>query len=161
MLGFSREPARDVVREAELGEWFLGESFDLGGNREAVDFTGLFGGETGERLALHEAAFDGIEGGQLGMAKLERGEFLLDAEYVSDEVLEIGRELNEEFRICFGCERGRVLAGGEETSVERGRGLAQVAEKGGIELEESLARVQVFKGQAEGQGEMADLPNLV
>ena len=58
------------------------------------------------------------------VALLEGAEFGFDAEEFTDEVVEVGRDFDEEFGGRFEGEVGGVLADGEEAGVKLRRGFS-------------------------------------
>ena len=85
------------------------------------------------------------------VALLEGAEFGFDAEEFTDEVVEVGRDFDEECGGRFEGEVGGVLADGEEAGVEFRRGFSQRGEELRVETDQAIAGVEILKGESEGE----------
>src|ERR1700709_442700 len=94
------------------------------------------------------------------MLRRERVEFAGDFEKAADEVIQIGRDFDDECRTLFRRDSGRVLARGEDPQPQVGSGFAEVFEKGFVEAYEALAIIEIVETKAKGKRKGALRPRF-
>lgn len=151
MFGLIFQPAGDVIRKTGVGEGFLNDSFELGGNGKAIDLTGFLFGVAGQGFALDEAALNGEEGSEFGVPGLQAAEFRLDPEELADEIFEIGSDFDEELRMLLRGKRSGVVACSGETLMERWNGGMELLEEQAVELEEPFPLIQIAESKSKRQ----------
>lgn len=96
MGGLVLLPRRDAACELEFGERAV-EQFAFGGVRiEALELRGL---DLQQRMALYEQPLHAEHRRELVVRCGQRGGFGLDAEQPRDEILEVRRERDQQFRL--------------------------------------------------------------
>ena len=99
----------------------------------------FFGVLAGDGLPLNEAALDGVERREFVVALLQFAAVFLNAEEPADEVFQIRRDFDDQFRSLFQGERcGVAPCGGKPFIKRRGR-FPQMRAKMRVETDQTLA----------------------
>src|SRR5579883_1190478 len=143
VLRLGLEPARDVIGEHALGERTAKAFFQFPRDCLAVDRGSLLGGHAADRAALYELALDGVQGGQLVMARLKLRQFAGNSELIAQEVLKTGRQLNDELRARFVLPGGWIAAGKDQAMMKFRVGLIEALKKQLVKLLQALTRIEI------------------
>jgi hypothetical protein len=148
---FIRLPLRDVAGEGELAERLAESGDQRRFQRDRVD------GRRGvrlvcvHRLALNEQALAGEQRRQLVVACRQLADLFADAEQLGGEVLEVGRDRDQQFR--FGLWRERV--GGRarrlHACAQVGVSDTEVGKESGVQAQQAGAGVELAELQVESQ----------
>ncbi len=159
--GFGLEPAVDVRGETSFGERLEEKGFEFSGYGCAVDCGRLLGGISGEGFSLNEAALDRIERRQFVVARLEGGQFRLDAEQGADEVFRVGRQFDDQFGTGLCRQRRLIRSRGEKPVTQRGIRFRQLIQKNAVESGQACVAGKVVKVEPKRQSEGAVVPRHV
>ena len=145
------EPLGDGAGVGKFRERFahVGFQFDLEG--VAVEMLGVGFLDRRQGLALDEGALDGIERGEFGVLILEGADLLLNLEEFAEEVLQMGREGEDQFRLGLAGEGFGIHARRQELGQERRVASFKKPLEGYVDLGQALRRIEVFKMQAKGE----------
>jgi hypothetical protein len=137
MLGVAPLPSGD-------SDGFIGthQAIELSGEAGPVELLGVDFFHSLDRPALNKETLDRIEWGKLVVTRLQRPHFVRDAEQVSDEILEMGRQIDEKVRLGLALDRVRVASRCHQAVVQRDIGLDEMGDKGLVEAHETVAIVK-------------------
>ncbi len=82
------------------------------------------------------------------MARLKRAHFACDAEKISDEILEMRREFDQQVGFRLDVERFGIGARGHEAFGQCCAAGFEMSEEGGVEPHQPLAPVQILESQS-------------
>ncbi len=151
ILRFRLQPAIDVLGEAQLGELAAGEPLELGPQRRSIEARGRIGAVLLRRPPLHEQPLDAVERRERLVAGRERAQFGADAEQLGDEILEHGRERDDEIGFRLARHRGRRRARGHQPGMELAIALREESDEAAVEAHQSLAVVKIREPQIEAE----------
>ncbi len=149
MAGLVLLPLGDVAREREFRERPAEQRAQFALRGGSVEPRGLLGLHLAERAALHELALDGVQGGEVVVARAKRLGLGFDAEQPGDEVLERCGERDQQLRLGLGGERLGRGARGAQPLREAGIGFGDRCAESVVEPRESRATVEVLEFQSE------------
>src|SRR5262249_866349 len=151
VFGFRLHPAIDALGKTQLGEFAAEQRRELGGERRPVEAGGLLGAVFLGGAALHEQPLGAVERRQPAVPGLQRGKLGGDAEQLADEVVEHGRELDDQ----LGLRLARDGVGGSPSShqpaVQAGVAALEQIDEGAVEAHEAVAAVQIRKPQLKAE----------
>ena len=148
------QPPRDVFHEARLGERLVEESFQFRGHGQAVDRAGLLLGNAADGLLLHELALQRVDGRQTVVLGLERAEVGGYAEKLTDEILHMRRQLDNQVGLFFARKRTRVIPGIKQLLRESWICRMEVFLERLIQTSQTFLFIQVFKRKSKPQIEL-------
>ena len=123
---------------------------ELAGERLAVEARRGLGLMGLQRLALDEKPLAGEDRRQSVMALGQFPQLAADAEEAADEILEMGRQLDQEGRFLLARQRRRT---GRQQALAELRGQALEEER--IDARQAFAGIEIGEGQAMGKPEVA------
>ena len=151
VLGLVLHPALDLGGEGKLGDVAADQGFDLA-PQGAVGVEGrghvrriFLGG-----AALHEQPLDAVERRQHVVAPPHLRQFARDAEQLAEEIFQLGRQRQDQFRLRLAGNVVRRGPRGEEAAVKRSVAPGQKVEEARVESHESFPVIEVREVEAEG-----------
>ena len=152
--GLVGEPARDVRREGELVEASAEMAAQLALERAAVERLRILRRDARRRPSLHELALDLMERRQLVVAVRQRRHFVHDAEELSDEPLEVRRDVEDQRRLVLRGDRVRNGACREQALAQRGIRRTEELQERAVDRALAIPPVEVGEGDAETRREL-------
>ena len=153
VFGLGLHPAIDMFGEAQFGELAADQRFDLAAQRAVgVERRGLVGRIFLGGAALHEQPLDGVERRQRVVTAAQLGKLARDAEQFADEVLELGREREDQFRLGLAGERVRRRARGKQAAVKFRVARFQERQEAPVETHQFFPVVEGRELEAEAKG---------
>ena len=151
MLGFRSEPAIDMRGEAALGQRRAEACCQRGGKCFAIEAGGLLGADTFDGAALHEQSLHRIERGQFVMNFLQSLDLGRNAEQGADEILDMGRQIDQQLGLVLAVERAGIEPGRHQPVMEIDVAVLQLGNESLIEADQAVALVKLLKIQAEAE----------
>ncbi len=147
-------PNRDMPREGFLGQRLAEPLFEIASRRVGVDRRRLLLRHAFHGAALHEQTLYGVKRRQCLMPRLQRARLFADAEQLGDEILEMRRQVDQQFGFDLGFELGGIAPPRHHAIEQINVARFNVCDKRRVELFQPVAAIQIFKTQPVPQGEV-------
>jgi hypothetical protein len=149
ILTLGLHPELGAFGEAQFRELAAEKRFELCAQSITVEAVGLVGAIFLGSATLHEQPLHLVERRQRIVAQSQRPHLVGDAEQLGDEVLELGRKLDDEIGFGLACRRFWGRARRHQPMVQVAIARLEHVDEAGVEAHQAVAAIEFLEAKAE------------